>query len=579
LDVSFLTPSVSLVLSGLFLDDEFVVREAMVTELIQFVVGIGVFGIEGSDMRPQPPPLRCFAFLALCTDGDHGVDHDPSNGSAASIGKLASKVSKSAMECCVNMRKVYEGMYVHIRSQERNVEKASARFEHKYKPQLLPEYVVPFVFFLLIHRPETPASSIVTESARSPSSIDGRSRNRNASMAGATECQHRTLRKRLKLIFDALVRSLGDEANNISFLLRMTEMLERNYRPIDATLFRISSTSNDASLASDGARTKGSSLLEAKLRVVCQVTRDILLSLVKKDVNLSHFPGNVLIPPIFVKKCNSTSKSPSATSSIPTEVPRYQRPRAVQKTDEDSDSSVSNLKSNMLSRINVDKSESSSFPDSGSSPRKVHFSPEIEIKLSARQHGLLTGDDGKAVSPIAKSESPFHVDSHFFDAADGRFSQESVLASEEFSSVVTTSTPSSRPSQVGKPSDYSKSSRGRSTPRMKDNPKASSTQQQAKVQITQKNTSASTTEREDEDSVVDPASGIASSILDDLDFDFHHPAVENNSPRHPNGASSERDGSAAKKFRSRKKADFYKETETTASAGSKSVPVRRAARR
>ena len=46
------------------------------------------------------------------------------------------------------------------------------------------------------------------------------------------EGQHRVLKKRLKWLFDPLVSSLGDTADNISFLLRMTEVMGKYYQPV-----------------------------------------------------------------------------------------------------------------------------------------------------------------------------------------------------------------------------------------------------------------------------------------------------------------------------------------------------------
>jgi hypothetical protein len=542
LDVVYLTPFVSHILSGLFLDDESVVRDAMVTELCQFLVGMGVFGIEGSDAKPQPPPLRCLAFLALCSDGDHGVDHDPANGSAANIGKLVTSISNSASECCVSLRKVCDGMYAQIRAREPNVEKAAALYERTYKPMLLPEYVVPFVFHLLAHRPETPsAEAEYSERTRSSSNDDC-----DTSMV-SHESQHRILRKRLRLVFDALIRSLGDDANNISFLLRMTEMLEKNYRPIDATVLRSNRAESDASVRSDKADTKRSRLLEVKLQVVCRVARDVLVSLVKKDVNLGHFPGFVLIPRVFAKKNDlSGINSPAIARGVTSKEPDNQSHRSLLKSllaQGGRDSSIGSGRSPLPASRQAKNRSSFSFSDPESA-RKVHFSPEIEVKLSAHQRDLLTGDDGKAVSPIAKSESPVRIPGRLSDddsqasvAAPEVSSGVSSLASTSRSSASTKPPPPSKPVAKQKDTEAKESRHARRTHPQKRELKASA-HVEGPVQKQAGKSSEGKGPSRRASAPVAKVKEITGRKLDELDFDFHHPTVENDPPRRRNGSSS-----------------------------------------
>ena len=46
------------------------------------------------------------------------------------------------------------------------------------------------------------------------------------------ESHHRVLRKRLRMFYEALVQSLGESADNISFLLRMAEDVGKCFVPI-----------------------------------------------------------------------------------------------------------------------------------------------------------------------------------------------------------------------------------------------------------------------------------------------------------------------------------------------------------
>ena len=45
--------------------------------------------------------------------------------------------------------------------------------------------------------------------------------------------RQRVLRKRLKLVLESLVQSRGDNADNISSLLHMVEIIGKQYRPVD----------------------------------------------------------------------------------------------------------------------------------------------------------------------------------------------------------------------------------------------------------------------------------------------------------------------------------------------------------
>ena len=112
------------------------------------------------------------------------------------------------------------------------------------------------------------------------------------------------LRKRLKLLFEPLVQSLGDSADNISFLLRMVETLGKNYRPVDVSAFGVASSRPSIESPADIGelesqneyKTKRDYVLQEKLKMVCGAAREVLLSFVKKDVNLTPYPGTVHIP-------------------------------------------------------------------------------------------------------------------------------------------------------------------------------------------------------------------------------------------------------------------------------------------
>lgn len=133
---------------------------------------------------------------------------------------------------------------------------------------------MPYAIHLLSFRRETPhvggdafrKSTSVTQT----SGVDG---------GEIDETGQRILRKRLRWVFDPLVLSMGDSADNISFLLRMTELAGK-YDPIRPT--RKSLPASQLSYASKNEVVP--ELESAKLKVVCAAAREVLLSFVKKDV-------------------------------------------------------------------------------------------------------------------------------------------------------------------------------------------------------------------------------------------------------------------------------------------------------
>lgn len=432
----FLTPTFCRILGDTFLDEERIVRESMVKELSCLLSGNGVFGLEGSGTKPQPPPLRCLAWTTLCSDGDHGLENDAANGNAANLGKLVYTISQAALGSVENLRKVCDSLCAKLRASGQD---ADTLFDTKYKTKFLPEYVVPFAFHLLVHRRETPydddASAVPPKMDYNEDVIEND--NNSAPLSVDDEGRHRILRKRLKLIFDPLVRSLGESADNISFLSRMTETLETQYLPkessrTDALLSPImTSVGSDSSLDTKPTIEQGkrAAILEKKLKAVCVAAREVLLSYVKKDVNLASYPGKILVPPfLFTKKRIGSSvklgngsaqgKVPSIGSTLGLQQSNA-NPRITKRPLPDSVSVIRpKSKSPKLSpairsgstaryspKPHVQNTVEPEDMHELASARKVHFSPAIGITLSAKE-GPLTGDDGKEVSPIVKSNSP-----------------------------------------------------------------------------------------------------------------------------------------------------------------------------
>jgi len=189
----------------------------------------------------------------------------------------------NALACVNAMRRQFE---VESEQARANGPAAEAHFERSMKVRLMPEYVVPYVFHLLSFRRETPygQSSTNNEDADDEDYIE------------MNENQERILKKRLRWIFDPLVQSLGETADNISFLMRMSSTVSR-FAPVGLA----------ASVANDEKAI-------LRLKAVCEASRAVLMSYVKKDVNLATFPGQIMVPGSLFRKA-LTKAAPRASST------------------------------------------------------------------------------------------------------------------------------------------------------------------------------------------------------------------------------------------------------------------------
>jgi hypothetical protein len=421
LEKKYLTSGMWHTLSEAFLDEERVVREVAMEELSLMLSGGGIYGVEGSRLPAQTPSLRFVALVVLCTDGDHGADHDGANGNAANVGKLATQTKTSVLNCIVKLRITCDDCYTRSRSMGKETEK---KFENHYKMLLMPEYVVPYSFHLLALRRETPsvggATTDVPPGTREVDDMD----EETEPLADDDESQQRVLRKRLKWLFEPLVQSLGDSADNISFLLRMTEILGK-HMPVDAFPGHSTSTSSPLRLSTSPQKTtslplvefdrKRGEMLEAKLKTICVAAREVLLSFVKKDVNLTTYPGIIQIPSSLFKKSSGgptlrmSQHSIESSQSSPSGLRRtlLKSPKVNARTTSDRDSSVGRWSGiGLKARQSLGTAAS---PESGRKSR-VHFSPEVEVASARHTSSLSVEDRSKhefdGLSPIAMSKSP-----------------------------------------------------------------------------------------------------------------------------------------------------------------------------
>ena len=322
LDKQFLTPPRWHTLSAAFLDDEKVVRDKVMEELGLMLTGNGKYGKVNGATQAMAPRLRFLALIALCTDGDHGADHSGSNGNAANVGKRSSSTKDNATKCVGYLRKICEATAAQSRAMG---EGAATRFENEIKVMLMPEYVVPYAFHLLAYRRESPSAG----GAASSKSTGLTQTSQEDELYEVDEGQQRVLRKRLKWLFDPLVQSLGDSADNLSFLLRMTELMGKQFRPVGLSRdggkgkapFRLSlagSDSEDEKDVYDEVMEEKAELAASKLKIICAAAREVLLSYVKKDVNLTNYPGTLQLPgALFHRKSSVPKRRLTSASAAP----------------------------------------------------------------------------------------------------------------------------------------------------------------------------------------------------------------------------------------------------------------------
>ena len=148
------------------------------------------------------PSLRFLAYTVLCADADK-ESGAAANGGAANIGKRSTGARSAALQCVKQLRNTCENVLIRCKAQGPQGE---AMYEKQVKPVLMPELSLPFALNLLAFRSETP---VVKEDSKSAES--------NAA--------YKMLRRRLKWLLEPLIQSLGDSADNISFLLRVTELV------------------------------------------------------------------------------------------------------------------------------------------------------------------------------------------------------------------------------------------------------------------------------------------------------------------------------------------------------------------
>jgi sister-chromatid-cohesion protein PDS5 len=190
LEDTYLTSRMWHVLSNVFLDDEASVRDAMAEELSFMLSGTGKYRHGGVGSAPS---MQFIAFVTLCAES-----------------RKAGKVKTAMMQCISSLR----GSIAQCQAQVRAMGKAAEKnFENNLKKKLMPECCVPYALHLLAFRQET-ASAAGTLAGEDDSDIEMET----DELAQTEEASEKRLKKRLKFLFDPLIQSLGERADNVSIV-------------------------------------------------------------------------------------------------------------------------------------------------------------------------------------------------------------------------------------------------------------------------------------------------------------------------------------------------------------------------
>ena len=436
LEKKFLSDGMWHTFSSVLLDEEMCVRDAVIAELSNMLIGKEKYCQGGAAMAPS---LRFLALTVLCADGDANAGHSSANGNAANVGKRSQNAKNCALQCVTSLRNTCDATFHQCRAIGKKTE---GSIESRLKTLFMPEYAVPFAIYLIALRKETPSAVYAADNVPGLSQVgpgDHESEGIEHELTVDEDAQHKMLRKRLKWLFDPLVQSLGDGADNISFLLRMTEVLSSHYQPKDT---RFVGTSPIQSSRSNTSGEMSSDVLVSptsqkilvqnvgRLKTTCLAARQVLLRFVKNDANLSTYPGSIQLPSALFEQL--TVGIPTVSSAADFSVSKNERKRIQESpivlNNQDSDDSrnsgahsFAKITSSRVSLRNISKlarKSRSSFDRSSkdfTERSRVHFSPDLVMRKDYVHESMgiellasSNDDDDDAIefgdiSPIASS--------------------------------------------------------------------------------------------------------------------------------------------------------------------------------
>jgi len=358
LERTLVSPKMWHILSQCCLDEDESVRDTVMRELSSMLKGENIYRCRAL------PHLRFLALVTLCPDSD--TQNYIANGGAANVGRQSIATKESSFQCISKLRRTCDATQLRLRAISRQAE---MNFERKLKHMMMPEFVVPYAFHLLAFRTETPRIGMET----------GTSETEEDKWSDADEdARHKMLNKRLKWLYDPLVQSLGDGADNISFLLRQCELLGSRYRPVDIT----------GGHKSESSETKH--ILQARLKAITLAAREVLMKYIKKDVNLTPYPGTIQIP--------------SSLFEVVAKIQKKSRKRAYVETS--GDSSVDDKVDLEISVVSNEWDPASiQSPDASDGALEINLSPIPMSKSPESTSSLPTDSKSQAQEDVAPTSS------------------------------------------------------------------------------------------------------------------------------------------------------------------------------
>ncbi|KAL7553699.1 hypothetical protein ACHAWF_017019 [Thalassiosira exigua] len=459
LEGKYLTARMWHILSSALLDEDKNVRGAVMEELSFMLTAGGKFRAHGS--AQLAPSLRFVSMVTLCADGEHG-GHSAANAGAANVGQKKTNGTKNAAAQCIkNLRTTCQEAAAACRSSGRSAEK---NFETRLKVRLMPEYCVPYALHLLAFRHETAsaAGTLAGENDDSASDVSDEGDEEegiSGKVVHSQEASQRMLKKRLKRLLDPLIQSLGAGADNISFLLRMVELISKHplINVLKSAGAEVASLDLDDEDQGTPHKHDDEKEAEARITIICQFAREVLLSHVKKDVNLTTYPGSIQIPGDLYRARISTSPPPRGYESVESDATPKKKPKKsishyVKKRDkkvslalDDTIDVEDNLEADHES--GSDKSEEKPDSRGEQSPGKSadkkpdkaetqltyeHDSPSLSPDASPAAEDKEAGKDFGDISPISMAnDSPVAVDKARVVSRGGRRKRSSASADKK----------------------------------------------------------------------------------------------------------------------------------------------------
>ena len=377
LEDDYLPNSCWQLLGSVFTDEEQSVREKVIREFSDLIASQGKY----SHTINYAPSLRMLSLIVLCADPENNRNGAVASGNAAPVGKASDLAKSRASISVTTLRATADQFRAQCVAAGRETEE---RFDNNFKFSLMPECALPFSLHLLSFRSETPGKSDSTNDATIDE--DESDMEDDTDTVAQESAKSKMLRKRLKWLLEPLVQSLGDGANNISFLLRMVDLLHNKWQPIDVmrgtagqeddenatdkTFDTISSLGISLNDTATGYRSvadvKRAQDARARLKAVCFEARELLLKFVKKDINLQTYPGSICFPrSLFESAANAKKQSLKAAAEKEVETAA-------------SPFSAKDSLASPMSSIKKSSAIKSGFQ------RHAHFSPELESRHEYR---------------------------------------------------------------------------------------------------------------------------------------------------------------------------------------------------